>query len=190
MVLEGIRGIFNLQERLEAVAEVAAYLPAGMLDAAGAIASDFRTATRFSVALSAKVERYPEYLRAKNNPTYLCLAAIDAGTALDKAGKLNTVDVPARTARWAAIASLCGNIPVSGGFITTRIHEAVESTSTVEALEILSTAAELAKVVGAELEPAVALGRHTIQLAFRQAADERHLARYFRVRSKSTIFRS
>ena len=177
MVLDGIRGIFNLQERLEAVGEVAAYLPAGMLDAACSIASDFRTATRFCVALSAKVDVI-EYLRAKNNPTYLCVAAINAGTTLDKAGKLNTVDVPVRTARWAAIASLCGNMPVAGAFVTTRIREAVDSASTVEALEILSTAAELAKVVGAELEPAVALGRHTIQLAFRQAADERHLARY------------
>lgn len=181
-LLSAIRRLPTLKDRLQKLAELAAFIPVKHLETACTMASEFRVTNYFSVAEYAKADLI-EYLRKKAGGAFVTSIAIQAGSTIDgivqdRSGKQGGIDIPPRTALWASIAAQCTNFGAAGTFICGQVRAAVDSGATVEALEILDTAADVARIVGAELEPSVAMARHHIQLSFRQSADERHLTRY------------
>jgi hypothetical protein len=176
-LLNMIRQVASLPERLEAISQIAAYLPPSALEDATTIANDLGSSPRFWVADSLSSEII-EYLRERKGPAFLPKVLVAAGKGILAAGKKEALDIAPATARWASIADQCASVPEAAAFVAAKIRTAVTAGNTGEALEILNVATPLAKIVGAELEPAVVLGRHRIQIAFRQAADERHLVHY------------
>ena len=186
-LLDMIRGIASLAERLEALTQIAAYIPTSLLEDAVTIATHLVSSRRFWVADSVKSDIL-EYLGERNGPAFLPKAVVAAGKGILAACKKEVLDLAPATSRWASIADQCANVAGAAAFVAAKIRTAVSSGNTGEALEVLNIATPLAQIVGAELEPTVILGRHQIQLAFRKAADERHLLRYLRRQEQDDVF--
>jgi hypothetical protein len=181
-ILKRVEAIASLKDRLQAIADVAAFVPENLVEAASTIATAFRVSTRFSIAEYSRAD-IVEFLRKDNGRLFVSDAAVAAGTAISKilpikGGNQSAIDIPSRTVRWSILAAQCGNPIAAGAFITDHIRAALDSGAIEDALEILDSAVDVASIVGAELEPAVAMGRHRIQLTFRESADERRLSRY------------
>ena len=166
-----------LPARLEGITQISPYLPNKLLEGAALIAIDISSSKRFWVCDSAKPDLI-EHLNRRKGPKFLTDAVIATGKGILEACQKESLDIAAATWRWSQIATRCANVPQAAAFLAEQIRTAVASGDTTEALEILNLATPLARIVGAELEPAVVLGKHRIQIAFRRAADERHLACY------------
>jgi hypothetical protein len=182
IVLTQVRAIPTLKDRLQAIADIAAYLPDPLLDQACEVAARINASARFSIAEYSRSDII-EFLRKSHGRTFVSKAAVDAGLAIQDVAQrpkpdATQLDIPASTVRWAGIASLCTDAVSASTAITLQIRGALDSGAILDALEIVNTADDLARIIGAELEPAVAMGRHSVQLTFRQSADERRLARY------------
>lgn len=186
-LLDMIREVASLPERLEAITQIAAYIPTSLLEDATIIATNLGSSRRFWVTDAVKSDII-EYLRERNGPAFLPKSLVAAGKGILAACKKEALDIAPATSQWASIANQCASVPAAAAFVAAKIRTAVSTGNTGEALEILNIATPLAQIVGAELEPTVVIGRHQIQLAFRQAADERHLLRYLRRQEQDDAF--
>jgi len=186
-LLDMIRETASLPERLEAITQIAAYIPSSLLEDASTIATDVGSSRRFCVTDAVKSDII-EYLRERNGPAFLPKSVVAAGKGILAACKKEALDIAPATSQWASIANQCASVPAAAAFVAAKIRTAVSTGNTGEALEILNIATPLAQIVGAELEPTVVIGRHQIQLAFRRAADERHLLRYLRRQDQDDAF--
>ncbi|SOE97713.1 hypothetical protein SAMN05414139_10871 [Burkholderia sp. D7] len=174
-LLDHVKKVPSVAERLQAVSQIGAYFPASVAASAWAIASSVNVSRGFWVIEFLR-EDIVEHVQSRQGSTFLSGAAVDSANAVLQRVACGD-DVPALTARWAAIAG-SKTVAEAALEMTRQIRAAVELGNPSEALEVLNVATPLSRILGAEIEPALIMGRHAIQLTLRRTADERHLARY------------
>jgi hypothetical protein len=110
------------------------------------------------------------------------------GDTLVKASESGAAGLTPATARWAQIASRCALPRVASKFLADIFERLVNADDTGEATEWYTTAERIVPIVGAELEPAVALGRRRVEVACRRLMDTRLLKRHLAREDQSKAF--
>lgn len=191
-VLRSIRTVTDERVLLHDVAQIAPYLSERLLDEACQFASTMREDRSCAMpdAVRPDVLLRLGQVFPPTSDVSLQSMLCNLGTALMSINQSGEVGLAPATVRWAEIASRCVRPRVAGEFLATTFDRLVLAGEIGEATEWYTIADTIAPIVGAELVPAISLGRRRVEVACRRVGDARHLQRYLHREDLEQAFQS
>jgi len=178
--LAAAQGIASLPDRIDALVDLAPYLPQEQLETviqAARSLADRETDFSFWTPEPTRTEVLDE-LALRHGPTFLHTQASQVAEGVLAADHQDDPVSPAM-ARWTELARQGADEPAQAAtWLDRRLAELVEGGDTDQALAWIETGKLLVPVLGQELDSVVSVGLRRIELLYRRTLDLGHLRRF------------